>query len=203
MPNWCTNQIHVFGSKGEIRDFHASLQKVIAKCKHENTSYYWLADVADFFNIDCKNLPTRGELFSDTIEYDEKNAPETMSFTCSSAWSPNDEFWKALFDSCYSTLSFVFAADEPGMDIFVKHDPEHKVFGEDYYLLEFYLGTDEDGESLDSYDFFNSEEELLDYANDSLDTYFKTIKELMDFVDKEYLEKDDDFYFNIRKYEDI
>ena len=123
MPNWCENELDVYGSFDELTEF-----AVKAKSTDEPLSFASLVPEPtydgyldsqitvekgspDWYNWRNENWGTKWDI----TEVQHYNGPDSLGYTFETAWGPPD-IWVAKVSKLYPHLKFVITYAEMGMD---------------------------------------------------------------------------------------
>ena len=139
MPNWCSNNMVVYGSPTEVKDFRQKCLNAIANAKV--TKNWGLYEIYVQFGYEKDEI-----LNSHKLEYNRGHIEDvsnlhyvdekTLCFNVyyESAWSPMIDGFNYLLANHYDTLRQVTLAEEGGCDIFINTDTQHRFFDEKYYV---------------------------------------------------------------------
>ena len=134
MPNWCSTDYYVVGSKKEVLDLNKKMERLenrkksLVKNGFGNT---WLGNLVNYLGGDWEKVYCRGEWMC--REYNkEKN---TLTFTTETAWREMVE-WRKFIESYYTTIKILFVTEESGMGIYQTNDKDG-VFFKDRYILDY------------------------------------------------------------------
>lgn len=159
MPNWCSNNMVVYGSPTEVKDFRNKVLSAIQKAK--TTKHWELYEIYTEFGYGEEVLENsyfgynRGNII-DVSEIQEDKNECYFSVYYESAWSTMCEGFDYLLHNHYKTLAQVTLAEEEGNDVFINTDVTGKFFTEKYYVYV---------EDYDTY-YCSTEEEVLKIIND-------------------------------------
>lgn len=171
MANECFTQVRILGDKEEISKVYEMLHSL------EDSGKNWLGDIVDALGGNHDEVYCRGDFESvDLISETEIGLDER------SAWRPMVEVWnylKGIYD-----VEVYWIAEEGGCGYYATNDAEGKVFSERY---EVYLG--------DSTEYFDTMEEVLEYANGLFKTSGLTEDLLMKII------KGSDHEYRLNEYE--
>ena len=200
MPNWCCTKYAFYtndGDKGELLRFYKNLSDIILIPSEIKNDFEpgWLGKVAIRHGLDHEKTSCRG-----TINYLENYDPKDNFFTLESetAWIPADELWEAVI-ARYKGISFVYLAEEPGMEIFINTDSNGTYFPEKYLVEIFgdapipekWYVWQEKPKSLDIREYFSGADDLMDYFARITGKSFSTIGELRTYLSDIFDEKAD------------
>lgn len=105
MPNWCSTDYYVVGSKKELSDLNRKMEKLenrkksLVKNGFGNT---WLGNLVKYLGGDWEKVYCRGEWMC--REYDkEKN---TLTFTTETAWCEMEKVYRILLQNHKDTVYY-------------------------------------------------------------------------------------------------
>ena len=193
MANTCFTIYKIMGTDRQTEAYN-KLVSALTELKGERSS--WLGTLATKLGLDWENmgLPVRGDIIH-WEEYEGLYTPELL-LDVESAWTPCIELFDAINEHLGGELSISWRAEEPGCELYWKHD-EGRFFDEDNFYV------DADGDMFES--FYASE--LLDVIDDwcsvmKYDRGDKSDNEMREIIENwEY--EDDDIYFNIHEFENM
>ena len=174
MPNWCSNNMVVYGSPTEVKDFRQKCLNAIAAA--QQTKHWGLYEIYVQFGYKEEEILNSHKLEYNRGHFDDVSNlhyvdDNTLSFSVyyESAWSPMIDGFNYLLANHYKTLKQVTLAEEGGCEIFINTDTKHLFFDEKYYVYV---------EDYDTY-YLTNEEEVCKVINAWNDTKPKcnTIKE--------------------------
>lgn len=161
MPNWCYSEYAFTGPKIALEDLHEKINRYTSKPRYDGSEVkhycfgrFWLSNIVGGFGLDPEQERCRGEVFDINL------TDEALFVSTETAWSPMPTMWENILEKHYADdngvpyVSFVFAAEEPGMCIYVNTDTEHWFFREKYLLsdnnkIQEYVNADEVAEICD------------------------------------------------------
>lgn len=182
MPNWCSCSYVVFGDKGLVTKCYLDWRRYTSATpgftKRENSwGESWIANLFLGAGKDIESVHCRGGITGLSINDDNSSLRIDMEI----AWEPNEDDMFDLINSEYPGLQMVMLAEEPGCEIYINTDRDHKYF-EDRWRLEWSL-YDETGKEVDEdtyYFAYDEETRVVDFINSALGTKFKTAEEIED-----------------------
>jgi len=190
MPNYCSSKYAFFANDeniGELKRLHDCLTDTIAVLSQVKNDFEpgCLGKVAIEHGIDPKCIPCRGG-----INYLSNFEAESGYFTLDTetAWAPMDELWEAVI-SRYSGISYVYIAEEPGLEVYINTDVEGTFFTERYLfeicgytpVPEGWCVDDEKLDYLEIRKYFKDFDELADYCTKLTGKEFGTFEELKSY----------------------
>lgn len=188
MPNWNVTDVKVTGPKEQIDKLYSimsSLSEADEPAVDNGFGNIWYGCLVSVLDEDWEKVYCRGS-WSDLEKIDDN----TLSWWDETAWNPLTEVFDVI-EKHFPDLKVYWICEEPGMAIYASNDVDHKFFNTRFIFFW------DNGEE---YEYFDSEEELLDFANDILSGKLeKTVKSL-DELDK-YIEDSDDICYYQYKYE--
>ena len=193
MPNWCSTEYYVVGSKKELSDLNKKMEKLenrkesLVKNDFGNT---WLGNLVESLGGDWKKVYCRGQWMCRV--YNKEN--NSLTFTTETAWKEMDE-WRKFIESCYKTIKILFVTEEPGCGIYQTNDLEG-VFFKDKYVLDY----------TENVDYFETIDQAVEFIEEliGLKIEDKTVNGIQEKLD-EYVEKNDeeDQYFSFHEFEEV
>ena len=175
MPNWCSNQMVVYGDKQEVEDFYKKLQNAYRRAKE--TKNWDLYEVyAEFGEENILSNDSNGYIRGSIIDINDIKFDKGDFYLCivyESAWSSMMDGFDYLLNKYYKTLNQETLAEEMGMEIFINTDRKGRFFKEKYCL------------DIVDYDihFCENEQEVVDTLNKYVDNHhFSTIKDCVNYL---------------------
>lgn len=174
MANTCYTDYAFFGDERAMEDFYDRLR---GSMKPEDRDGLPLSRVRNAFRIP----PEKAAVNRATIDYVRKDA-DCVRLSAESAWTPATDIFDEIIKSWYTDrlgrpiLSYVYAAEEPGFDIFINTDRDGR------YLSHRYLV--DDGDNLCEY--FDTEEDALTFLRSRFGINGKTARELRQSYEDKY-----------------
>lgn len=181
MPNWCSNEMAVYGPRDELVKFAELIKK--ARETARETKHWELYDVFALAGFDDEGMDklgwSRGYFDGDVPEIESKDGTDFIQVSFETAWSPMCEAWDALLRRRFPNLKQVTCAVESGCDVYVNTDVdglffpwticvdagyENSVFG-DFYP-----------------DSYNTREDALHRVNEWLGESFDSLEEAEEYV---------------------
>lgn len=194
MPNWCSTEYYVVGSKRELSDLNKKMERLenrkesLVKNDFGNT---WLGNLVESLGGDWKKVYCRGGW--GCREYNkEKN---TLTFTTETAWCEMDE-WREFIESCYKTIKMLYVTEELGCGIYQTNDKEG-VFFKDKYVLDY----------TEDVEYFETIDQAVEFIEEliGLKIEDKTVNGIQEKLD-EYVEKnedEEDLFFSFHEFEEV
>lgn len=167
MPNWCTTDYHIHGSKKSI-DKLTKLLKETWK-----TEKQWVGYVVEKLTGEECNIYARGFM----LDSPNRVNNEQVDIYLDTAWGELYE-WRHFIEDKFKDVHIGYLAIEPGNCVYASNMDE--------YANKYYIDDMEHGES-EYYD----EKGTIDYINTMFDKQFKSIDEVLDFCGS-----DSDVYIN-------
>jgi len=174
MPNWCCNQMVVYGSPTETKDFREKILSALKKA--EKTSQWSLYTIYEEFGYERQKILEDDTLnyIRGTIEdvsnvhYDEKYG-SYIHISYESAWSPMLDGFDYLLSHHYNTLKQVTLCEECGNCVYINTDKTGYFFEEKYCLYvedidTYYIASDEELVEIFNSFIKNEEEKCHSYA---------------------------------------
>ncbi len=138
MPNWCINSEIITGPKEEIEPLYHNLCKWIEESNESSADNWGLANIvesAGFKPFDGeKGFRCRGDIVNDFELEDIDNKESKISFSSETAWAPMPEMWLGIVKKYAPNCKYYYFSEEPGMDLYISNDTEHRFFNEEIYL---------------------------------------------------------------------
>lgn len=194
MPNWCSTDYYVLGSKKELSDLNRKMERLgnrkksLIKNDFGNT---WLGNLVKSLGGDLEKVYCRGEWMC--REYNkEKN---TLTFTTETAWREMDE-WRKFIESCYKTIKLLFVTEELGCGIYQTNDKD-RVFFKSKYILDY-------GEDIEYFETIDQAVEFIENLI-GLKIEDKTVNGIQRAMDN-YVEKnedEEDLFFSFHEFEEV
>ena len=133
MPNWCSTEYYVVGSKKELSDLNEKMEKLenrkesLVKNGFGNT---WLGNLVKLLGGDWEKVYCRGQWMCRV--YNKEN--NSLTFTTETAWCEMDE-WREFIESCYKTIKMLYVTEEPGCGIYQTNDLEGVFFKDSMFWI--------------------------------------------------------------------
>ena len=188
MPNWCSTEYYVVGSKKELSDLNKKMERLenrkksLVKNGFGNT---WLGNLVESLGGDWEKVYCRGQWMCRV--YNKENTTET-------AWCEMNE-WRKFIESCYKTIKILFVTEEPGCGIYQTNDLGG-VFFKDKYVLDY----------TEDVEYFETIDQAVEFIEEliGLKIEDKTVNGIQEKLD-EYVEKNDeeDQYFSFHEFEEV
>lgn len=187
MANECMD-IVVFYAVSEDQEKGLIKFREVVKCCYETKKYVDGGSLSRIFEE--TGIPVSDLSLRSTVVYSDLEGGN-VTLECISAWSPPYEAYSRLANSF--GIKFVLQAEEPGFSIYYNTDmdkryltTEYKVYlikrPEDHSLDNLFNNA---GEETDFY--FDSDEELIDWFGKYADINVKTVAELRERLNEEYV----------------
>ena len=193
MPNWCSTEYYVVGSKKELSDLNKKMERLenrkksLVKNGFGNT---WLGNLVESLGGDWEKVYCRGQWMCRV--YNKEN--NTLTFTTETAWKEMDE-WREFIESCYKTIKMLYVTEEPVCGIYQTNDLEG-VFFKDKYVLDY----------TENVEYFETIDQAVEFIEEliGLKIEDKTVNGIQEKLD-EYVEKNDeeDQYFSFHEIEEV
>lgn len=193
MPNWCSTDYYVVGSKKEVLDLNKKMERLenrkksLVKNSFGNT---WLGNLVNYLGGDWEKVYCRGEWMC--REYNkEKN---TLTFTTETAWREMNE-WRKFIESYYTTIKLLYVTEEPGMEIYKTNDKDG-VFFKDRYILDY-------GEDIE---YFETIDQVVKFTEEFIGVKIedKTVNGIQRTIDDFFVKSNEkDLYFSFHEFEEV
>lgn len=193
MPNWCSTDYYVLGSRKEIMDLSKRMERLENRKKsliNNGFGNTWLGNLVNNLGGDWENVYCRGEWMGREWNK-EKN---TLTFTTETAWQEMKE-WRKFIESCYKTIKILYVTEEPGMGIYKTNDLD-----EIFFKAKFVLDYGEDIE------YFETLDQAIVFIEEltGITIEEKTVNGIQEKLD-EYVEENDeeDLFYSFHEFEQV
>lgn len=193
MPNWCSTDYYVLGSRKEIMDLSKRMERLENRKKsliNNGFGNTWLGNLVNNLGGDWENVYCRGEWMCREWNK-EKN---TLTFTTETAWQEMKE-WRRFIESCYKTIKILYVTEEPGMGIYKTND-----LNEIFFKAKFVLDYGEDIE------YFETLDQAIVFIEEltGITIEEKTVNGIQGKLD-EYVEENDeeDLFYSFHEFEQV
>lgn len=193
MPNWCSTDYYVLGSRKEIMDLSKRMERLENRKKsliNNGFGNTWLGNLVNNLGGDWENVYCRGEWMGREWNK-EKN---TLTFTTETAWQEMKE-WRKFIESCYKTIKILYVTEEPGMGIYKTNDLD-----EIFFKAKFVLDYGEDVE------YFETLDQAIVFIEEltGITIEEKTVNGIQGKLD-EYVEENDeeDLFYSFHEFEQV
>lgn len=194
MPNWCTTEYYVVGSKKEVLDLNKKMEKLenrkesLVKNSFGNT---WLGNLVESLGGDWEKVYCRGQWMCRV--YNKEN--NSLTFTTETAWREMNE-WRKFIESYYTTIKLLYVTEEPGCGIYQTNDLGG-VFFKDKYVLDY----------TEDVEYFETIDQAVEFIEEliGLKIEDKTVNGIQEKLD-EYVEKnedEEDLFFSFHEFEEV
>ena len=194
MPNWCSTDYYIVGSKKEVLDLNKKMERLenrkksLVKNGFGNT---WLGNLVKSLGGDWEKVYCRGEWMCRDYNK-EKN---TLTFTTETAWCEMDE-WRKFIESCYKTIKILYVTEEPGCGIYQTND-KHGIFFKSKYVLDY----------TEDVEYFETIDQAVEFIEELIgikieDKTVNGIQKAMDNYVKEN-EDEEDLFFSFHEFEEV
>lgn len=193
MPNWCSTDYYVLGSRKEIMDLSKRMERLENRKKsliNNGFGNTWLGNLVNNLGGDWENVYCRGEWMCREWNK-EKN---TLTFTTETAWQEMKE-WRKFIESCYKTIKILYVTEEPGMGIYKTND-----LNQIFFKAKFVLDYGEDVE------YFETLDQAIVFIEEltGITIEEKTVNGIQGKLD-EYVEENDeeDLFYSFHEFEQV
>ena len=193
MPNWCSTDYYVLGSRKEIMDLSKRMERLENRKKsliNNGFGNTWLGNLVNNLGGDWENVYCRGEWMCREWNK-EKN---TLTFTTETAWQEMKE-WRRFIESCYKTIKILYVTEESGMGIYKTNDLD-----EIFFKAKFVLDYGEDVE------YFETLDQAIVFIEKLTEITIeeKTVNGIQGKLD-EYVEENDeeDLFYSFHEFEQV
>ena len=193
MANICLNYVTLFEQNDDQIKLKRAYEKLLAAYEEAQNEFgdVNLLDLLEVLWVDSKKtngLDGRSWITYMDLQINDSEI-EGIILDIESAWSPCEDALALLRKALGRTFKFVYVAEEPGCEVFVNTDIEHR-FYTDIYNVEIYAESEEEGIisevfHIQAYD--HSDEECLNYIHSLSGLKYKSIEDLI--ANKEGVEK--------------
>lgn len=193
MPNWCSTEYYVVGSKRELSDLNKKMERLenrkksLVKNGFGNT---WLGNLVESLGGDWEKVYCRGQWMCRV--YNKEN--NSLTFTTETAWREMNE-WRKFIESYYTTIKLLYVTEEPGCGVYQTNDLEG-VFFKDKYVLDY----------TEDVEYFETIDQAVEFIEEliGLKIEDKTVNGIQEKLD-EYVEKNDeeDLFFSFHEFEEV
>ena len=193
MANICLNYVTLFEQNDDQIKLKRAYEKLLAAYEETQNEFgdvnllglleaLWV-DSKKIHGLDARSWITYMDLQTNDSEI------EGIILDIESAWTPCEDALALLCKTLGRTFKFVFVAEEPGCEVFVNTDTEHR-FYTDIYNVEIYAESEEEGiisEVFHIQEYDHSEEECLNYIHFLSGLKYSSIEDLI--ANEEVVEK--------------
>lgn len=189
MPNWCSTDYYVVGSKKEVLDLNKKMERLENRKKSLVKNGF--GNLVKSLGGDWEKVYCRGEWMC--REYNkEKN---TLTFTTETAWREMDE-WRKFIESYYTTIKLLYVTEEPGMEIYQTNDLDGVFFKSKYVLdytedVEYFETIDQAVEFIEELIGIKIEDKTVNGIQKAMDNYV------------EENEDEEDLFFSFHEFEEV
>ena len=190
MPNWCSTTICLYGNDDDKQEIYEAI-KEIEKEKHVVTEQ----DIREYFCIYGTNFG-RGSIEDFWLD------SQGLYICQEDAWNENTDYWEKIIKEKGYNLSIAYRAECFEDDMFYIYDETGKIFTEKYILNLILSENDKKKfkcKYQDIYEYFSSDESLINYFNDAFGVDCKSIEETEKYIKK--INSTDYSSANLKKFE--
>lgn len=194
MPNWCSTDYYIVGSKKEVLDLNKKMERLenrkksLVKNSFGNT---WLGNLVNYLGGDWEKVYCRGEWMCRDYNK-EKN---TLTFTTETAWREMDE-WRKFIESYYTTIKILYVTEEPGMEIYKTNDKD-AIFFKSKYVLDY----------TEDVEYFETIDQAVEFIEELIGIKIedKTVNGIQKAMDNyvEENEDEEDLFFSFHEFEEV
>ena len=194
MPNWCSTDYYVVGSKKEVLDLNKKMERLenrkksLVKNSFGNT---WLGNLVNYLGGDWEKVYCRGEWMCRDYNK-EKN---TLTFTTETAWREMDE-WRKFIESYYTTIKILYVTEEPGVEIYKTNDKD-AIFFKSKYVLDY----------TEDVEYFETIDQAVEFIEELIGIKIedKTVNGIQKAMDNyvEENEDEEDLFFSFHEFEEV
>ena len=127
MPNWCYTKIDIISqNKNQLSELHRLLNEWTSKNFMENGfGFNWLGNIVGHSGIGTVDTGDENELrCRGTLDYNDLENGILHVDTCT-AWAPMLKMWQKLVEKYVPDAEIIYAAEEPGCELFETNDPDY------------------------------------------------------------------------------
>ena len=194
MPNWCSTDYYIVGSKKEVLDLNKKMERLenrkksLVKNSFGNT---WLGNLVNYLGGDWEKVYCRGEWMCRDYNK-EKN---TLTFTTETAWREMDE-WRKFIESYYTTIKILYVTEEPGVEIYKTNDKD-AIFFKSKYVLDY----------TEDVEYFETIDQAVEFIEELIGIKIedKTVNGIQKAMDNyvEENEDEEDLFFSFHEFEEV
>ena len=179
MPNWCSSSYCISGPKKAVEDAKKFIEDALKAAPNKDASSpeSWLGQIVIACGLDPDKVSCRGWIEAiEGVEEIRVGLKDISYFYLYSedAWGPMPEVFLLMIEKKFSGkgLELCYTAEEPGCGLYCNTDSSGMFFPEKWIV--------EDYDSFHEY--FESDEELIEFINNEFELSCKTIADVLDFA---------------------
>ena len=220
MPNWCGSSVFFYSQdRNAIQDYRNKLEEIYKAASTVENDFKggWLGDFVNTLlapeyhtDNDDDNCPRcRGSIETPPEDWEiQEGGKGNWYFVIytQTAWGPMIDMWVKIIEKHYQDrISIAFSAEECGMAIYVKHDPEGLFCDLDNYYLQYDINDDYDS------NYFDSLDEVIDFIVNDLSELAitkeqlegKTVDQIAEFATEAAKVLNEDNWVSLNVFEEI
>ena len=136
MPNWCSTTYAFYNaSRSDDEDFTRfkdEMKKFLDKnLNTKSDTDRWLGTLAKHFGFDTDNFPygLRGWI----VDYEDNG--DHFKIWVEDAWCYHNGVFEMILENNFPEVAYVLIAEEPGCEVYVNTDADHKYLIDKYYVI--------------------------------------------------------------------
>lgn len=194
MSNLCCTNITFKGNKADIEDLYEKLNSIFKK--NQEFNYCWLGHVVSAFGLNPNKIKCRGEIVHIAEEVNPWGDLFHFEIITETAWMPMTEMWDSIIRKNYSSITYVFLAEDSDEEIHINTDLERDFYRIEYMIKTNMLNDCEEEEEI----YCNSSKDVLDYMSQITNMRFSSIKEGKNLIAELLKKEDNQKVFSLYQY---
>lgn len=156
MANYCMNDIVFYSiNREQIVNLFEQVKSTLNSFKCDTTLFKLLQCLENQSSLEI--IKDKRNFIIDCSELQQAGDEYFFHMYTEAAWVPHIEDIDLLLSAdAFSEIQYVYTAEEPGMEIYVNSDVEHK-FLDNKYLFYYWCGNEEEDQ------YFSNEDNLKEY----------------------------------------
>lgn len=206
MPNWCSTDITFYSSnenKEQLKKLYNNIKQIINSPSEIKNGFgnSWLGNIIHKHGLDWEKIDCRGSIGF----LDEFNG-NYFRIQQEDAWGPNIDMWKDIINKEYTDIELVYAAEEPGCELYINSDVD-SIFYDEFYKIDGYLPKVESFTNTDDYisEYLRDAGEVQGLIEEIVGQEFNHWEQAVQYLKEICEEKstdDEDYYFNVYNFDD-
>lgn len=190
MANYCANSIAFYGDLNQLKVLHKHIERTLLMHPYEPR----ITTLLNEMNLDSNVNDLRHFIIDlNPIISDSDNDTHHFILSTESAWCPmTEDFNVILKQPEFSTINYVYTAEEPGMDIYINTDTKQQFLTPKYRFFSYIKDAVHE-------EHFSSLPELITWVNAIFSVLIDsnaTIHSIITQLCKAYHDTDAEFYIN-------
>lgn len=189
MANYCTNAIAFYGELNQLEALHGHIERTMLIDPHEPR----ITTLLDEMNLSTKVNDTRHFIINLNPIISDKDSHHFVLLT-ESAWCPMTEDFDAILKQPeFSTLDYVYTAEEPGMGIYINTDTTQRFLTPKYRFFSYM------DDAVVHEEYFSSLADLVKWVNSIFSVFIdpnSTINSIITQLCKAYHDTDAEFFID-------